>query len=127
MTQTIDRGMATSTRGYKNALFAKWADRAAELDEVFRRWQNGPTVAEIDEAWRLNEALTRIRNRSSELDTAFYDKWAAELDEVFYDEWAEEAYYYDECDEEPYPEWNDRDQECSYRDQWSPGYKACTG
>ena len=50
--------MATSTRGYKRALFDKWADRAKELDEAFySEW-------------------------ATERDDAFYSQWAVERDEA---------------------------------------------
>ena len=74
--------MATSTRGYKKALFAKWADRAAELDEAFyQEW-----AAELDEDF------------CPELDDPFYKEWAAELDEAYYKEWDAELDVEHECD-----------------------------
>ena len=64
MTST-DRGMATSTRGYKKRLFAKWEDRAKELDDAF-----------YDElVVILDEMLQRLQHHR-ELDDAFYDEWA---------------------------------------------------
>ena len=79
---TSNRGMATSTRAYHKALFAKWADRAAELDEAFyRKW-----AAELDEDF------------CPELDDPFYQDWAKELDVTYYKEWDAQLDVEPECD-----------------------------
>jgi len=104
---TSNRGMATSTRGYKKALFAKWADRAAELDEAFyQEW-----AAELDEAFYQEWAAELDEDFCPELDDPFYKEWAAELDEAYYKEWDAEL---------------DVEHECDARYLWSPGYKACS-
>jgi len=71
------RGMATSTRGYKNALFAYWGDYAKKLDDAFYvEW-----AAEREEAFYSEWAAEIDPEKALEIDEAFYNEWAAEIAE----------------------------------------------
>ena len=110
MTSTsVDRGMATSTRGYKKALFAKWEDRAKELDDVFYTEWSDEIEANFYSDWAARESFysdwcARVHEQEKkgaeivpiearkdireELDDEFYCDWAAH--ENFYSDWADE-------------------------------------